>query len=123
MNITVILCTYNRCQSLAKALESIAVSTMPQSLAWEVVVVDNNSNDQTRQVIETFCGTHPGRFLYVFESRQGLSAARNAGIREAAGEIVAFMDDAVIVHPTWLQALTEPLHSGEWAGSGGPVRP
>ena len=85
MKITLILCTYNRCQTLAKALGSVAASTLPDSLKWEVVVVDNNSTDQTREVIEDFCRRHPGRFRYVFEPQQGLSHARNAGIREAQG--------------------------------------
>ena len=71
MNVTVILCTYNRCQSLAKALESVAVSTLPKSIEWEVLVVDNNSRDQTRKVVEEFCRRYPGRFRYLFESRQG----------------------------------------------------
>ena len=46
MNITVILCTYNRCRTLEKALSSVAVSTLPESIEWEVLVVDNNSRDQ-----------------------------------------------------------------------------
>ena len=50
MKITVILCTYNRCQNLAQALESIAASKLPESVEWEVLVVDNNSSDQTREV-------------------------------------------------------------------------
>jgi len=83
MKITVIVCTYNRCQNLAKALDSVAVSTLPDSIKWEVIVVDNNSSDQTREVVEDFCCRHPGRFRYIFEPRQGVCNARNAGIREA----------------------------------------
>ena len=52
MNITVILCTYNRCRTLEKALSSVAASTLPESIEWEVLVVDNNSRDQTRDVVE-----------------------------------------------------------------------
>ena len=51
MKITVILCTYNRCRLLAKALESVAASALPESVDWEVLVVDNNSNDETRQIL------------------------------------------------------------------------
>ena len=116
MKISVILCTYNRCQSLAKTLESIAVSVLPESVEWEVVVVDNNSKDQTREVIEDFCRRNAGRFRYIHESQQGLSHARNAGIREARGEILAFTDDDIIVDNKWLHTLTTPLTSGEWAG-------
>ena len=122
MNITVILCTYNRCATLSRALASVAASELPQVAKWEVIVVDNNSTDGTRAVVEEFCRQHPGRFRYLFESRQGLSQARNAGIREARGDILAFMDDDVTVEPTWLWNLTANLCDGEWAGAGGRCR-
>lgn len=121
MKITVILCTYNRCESLAKALESIAVSELPRSSEWEVLVVDNNSKDQTRAVVEGFCRRYPQRFRYWFEVKQGKSFALNTAIREARGDILAFMDDDVIVAPTWLRNITAPLVSGEWAGTGGRI--
>jgi glycosyltransferase involved in cell wall biosynthesis len=123
MKVTVILCTYNRSDSLAKALESLAASVVPESVDWEVLVVDNNSTDRTREVAERFCRQHFGRFQYLFEPKQGLSQARNTGVREARGEIIAFVDDDVKVEPTWLDNLTSPLHDGDWAGSGGRILP
>ncbi len=124
IQISVILSTYNRCRSLPAALESVAAQVVPPSVEWEVIVVDNNSRDQTREVVENFCRKNPtGRFRYLFEPRQGLSNARNAGIREARGEIIAFMDDDVTVEPAWLQNLTASLHGGEWAGAGGRILP
>ena len=68
MDISVVICTYNRCRSLADSLESVANSRLPDSVEWEVVVVDNNSRDQTRQTVERFCQRYPQRFRYVFES-------------------------------------------------------
>jgi glycosyltransferase involved in cell wall biosynthesis len=123
MKMTVIVCTYNRCRSLAKALESIAASELPNSVAWEVLVVDNNSSDQTREVVQDFCARYPGRFRYLFAARQGLSHARNDGVRQARGEIVAFTDDDLTVKPTWLWNLTGTLCNGEWAGAGGRILP
>ncbi len=123
MNITVILCTYNRCQSLVKALSSVALSRLPESVAWEVLVVDNNSHDQTRDVVADFCGRYPGRFRYLFESRPGKSYALNSGIAEAQGDVLAFMDDDVIVEPMWLQKLTAGLLKGKWVGCGGRILP
>jgi glucosyl-dolichyl phosphate glucuronosyltransferase len=123
VTITVILCTHNRDQSLRKALESVAVSAMPESIEWEVLVVDNNSNDQTRAVVEEFSGKHPSRFRYLFEPQPGKSYALNSGIRAARGDVLAFMDDDVIVEPTWLQNVTAPLRGGQWAGAGGRVLP
>ncbi len=84
MKISVILCTHNRCQSLAKALNSLAALTLPESVEWEVLVVDNNSSDGTREVVQRdFCGRYPGRFRYLFEPQPGKSYALNAGIRQA----------------------------------------
>jgi glucosyl-dolichyl phosphate glucuronosyltransferase len=122
MDIAVIICTHNRCQTLPKALESVAASALPESISWEVLVVDNNSSDQTRDVVENFSRGYPGRFRYLFEPQPGKSYALNAGIREARGEILAFMDDDVTVEPTWIQNLTAALHDGEWGGAGGRTR-
>ena len=123
MDITVILCTYNRCEMLAHALESVAASTVPNPVEWEVLVVDNNSNDQTRAVVEDFCRRYPRRFRYVWEPQQGLCYARNAGISAAAGSVLAFMDDDVMVDPTWLWNLTCGLLARDWAGAGGRTLP
>jgi len=119
VKITVIVCTYNRCQTLAKALDSIAASTLSNSVEWEVLVIDNNSRDGTREVVEDFCGRYPSRFRYRFEPHEGKSYALNTGIREARGDILAFMDDDLTVEPTWLESLTAALGDGEWAGAGG----
>ena len=123
MTVSVVLCTWNRSASLARALSSIANSVFSAPLKWEVVVVDNNSNDRTRDVVSAFRAEYGDKLRYVFESRPGLSNARNAGIREAQGEILAFVDDDVTVEPAWLDNLTSPLRSGEWAGSGGRILP
>ncbi|MFZ0523952.1 MAG: glycosyltransferase family A protein [Candidatus Acidiferrales bacterium] len=123
MKITVILCTYNRCGELANVLNSLAASTLPDSTEWEVLVVDNNSTDQTRDVASDFSIRFPGRFRYVFESRPGKSFALNAGIHEACGDVLAFVDDDVTVEPTWLQNLTAPLRDGDWAATGGRTLP
>jgi glucosyl-dolichyl phosphate glucuronosyltransferase len=123
MTVTVVLCTYNRCQSLAEALESVALSRFPRVVSLEILVVDNNSSDQTHEVVESVCRRYPGRFRYIFEPRQGKSYALNTGIREASGEVLAFTDDDVVVEPTWLANLTEPLLQGDWIGSGGQIVP
>jgi glycosyltransferase involved in cell wall biosynthesis len=121
--ITVILCTYSRHESLSKALESLAASKLPDSIEWEILVVDNNSTDQTREVVEDFCSRYPGRFRYLFEPLQGKSYALNSGIRESRGTILAFADDDATVEPEWLWNLTSALQDGEWAGAGGRIIP
>jgi GT2 family glycosyltransferase len=70
-----------------------------------VVVVDNNSNDHTRSVVEKFVKLGEFDTKYVFEGRQGVSFARNTGVQEAKGEIIAFTDDDCIVDPLWLESI------------------
>jgi glucosyl-dolichyl phosphate glucuronosyltransferase len=123
MKISVIVCTYNRCHSLAKALASVAASDIPESVEWEVLIVDNNSEDRTKDVAEEFCRAHPGRFRYFFEPRQGKSFALNTGLCEASGDAIAFMDDDVTVEPCWLQNLTAPLQERLYMGAGGRICP
>jgi glycosyltransferase involved in cell wall biosynthesis len=123
VNISVILCTFNRSQSLSKALASIAAQVLPDPVGWEVLVVDNNSRDQTHGVVDEFCRRYPDRFRYLFEPKPGKSHALNAGIQEARGKILAFMDDDVIVEPTWLENLTAALRNGDWGGAGGRILP
>lgn len=123
MKITLIMCTYQRCHSLAKALQSVAGSTLPSAVEWEVLVVDNNSSDQTREVVEEISRRYPGRFRYLFEPQPGKSHALNAGIRNARGDVLAFMDDDATAESTWLQNLTAPLHHGPCVGVGGRILP
>jgi glucosyl-dolichyl phosphate glucuronosyltransferase len=123
MDITVILCTFNRNESLAKALASTAVQELPASVTWEVLVVDNNSTDQTRHVVEQFSQDHPGRYRYLFEPRQGKSYALNTAIRQAQGEVLAFIDDDVVAESAWLQNLTAHLRRGDCAGIAGRILP
>jgi glucosyl-dolichyl phosphate glucuronosyltransferase len=123
MAISLIICTYNRCRNLGDTLASVAGSVLPNSIDWEVLVVDNNSRDHTRRVVEGFCRRYPGRFRYLFESRQGKSHALNTGVRQARGDIIAFTDDDVTVEPTWLWNLTAALHQDQWAGTGGRILP
>ncbi|MDE3110532.1 MAG: glycosyltransferase family 2 protein [Acidobacteriota bacterium] len=121
MKITVIVCTYNRCKSVPATLESIAAQTFPEPVEWEVLVVDNNSSDRTAEVVEEVSRRYPGRFRYLFEPRQGLSQARNAGVNAARGDILVFTDDDITVEPGWLESLTSGLDTGEWAGAGGRI--
>jgi glucosyl-dolichyl phosphate glucuronosyltransferase len=123
MNIAVILCTYNRCDSLAAALESVAASRMPASDSWEVLVVDNNSRDKTREVAHEYISRYPGRFRYLFEPRQGKSNALNSAVQNSNASILAFMDDDVKVAADWLHHLTRVLLNPCFSGSGGRIIP
>jgi glycosyltransferase involved in cell wall biosynthesis len=123
MKLSVILCTYNRSGILPKALDGIAGQVLSKSDDWEVLVVDNNSSDQTRNVVKEYCRRYPDRFRYLFEAQQGLSHARNTGIKHAQGDVLVFVDDDVTITPTWLRNLVAQLRDGRYAGAGGRILP
>src|ERR1700722_7299422 len=104
--ITVVLCTYNRAQSLGETIESVVAQTMPPLLEWELVVVDNNSRDETRHEVEDFQRGYPNRIRYLFEAQQGISYARNTGVHAGRSDVFAFIDDDETADPFWLQDLT-----------------
>jgi glucosyl-dolichyl phosphate glucuronosyltransferase len=100
-DISVVISTYNRCDMLPVALEGLLAQDA-SSVRYEVIVVDNNSTDRTRQVVATLIESGEARLRYVFEARQGLPHARNAGISVALAPIIAFTDDDVRVAPSWI---------------------
>lgn len=124
MDISVIICTYNRSYSLDRVLGQLAEQRPPIGLAWEIVVVDNNSTDDTPDVVRRFAQQHPNLDVrYVFEPSQGLSFARNRAVREAKGEMIAFTDDDVFLDAGWVGAIAEVLPREEFIGFGGKVIP
>lgn len=105
MKISIIIATYNRCQKLEFLLESLKNLRLPDELKCEVLVIDNNSTDSTRQVTANYLfSEHPG-FRYIFEQRQGKSYALNTGVREAGGDILALTDDDCVPDPYWINAI------------------
>jgi GT2 family glycosyltransferase len=94
---------------------------VPTDVSWELVVVDNNSSDDTRAVSEEFARTSKLQVRYIFEGKQGKSHALNTGIRAARGEIIAFTDDDVIVDKQWLTNLRRAFDEFACIGVGGRV--
>jgi glycosyltransferase involved in cell wall biosynthesis len=125
LDATVLIATYNRAAFLDRTLQSIRALHAAPARRWEAIVVDNNSSDATREVVERHARDFPVRLRYLFESRQGRSSALNAGIAAAAGAVIAMTDDDVRVEPGWLDAACDALAGGEAAigYAGGPVRP
>ena len=121
--VTVVICTYNRCDSLRETLRSLARQRLSSGLTLEVIVVDNNSQDKTRAVVEEMAKTLPWSVQYLFEARQGLSVARNTGLRAARGQVLAFIDDDVVVEPQWAQALWNCFAETRCDGVAGCVKP
>jgi GT2 family glycosyltransferase len=122
MNISLVVCTYNNSASLRRTLESMTRLAVPSGRTWEIIVVDNNSSDNTRQVAEDFLGRLPLR--YVFEAEQGLAIARRRGVRESSSELIGMVDDDCVVAPDWIeQAVRFCEHHPNAGAVGGKIRP
>ncbi len=122
--ITVAIPTYNRAKVLRQTLEGV-MRQRPVPGGFEVLVIDNNSRDTTRAVVEAFAGL-PNAPRYLLETNQGLDHARNRSIAEAKGEILVLADDDILVEPDWLIELTAPFthaHADRIGAVGGEVVP
>jgi glycosyltransferase involved in cell wall biosynthesis len=107
IKVTVAIPTYNRADFLRQALAGLVRQKFPAG-PFEIIVIDNNSADHTRAVVEGFAA-HERAPRYVHEPLQGLDHARNRAIAEARGEILVFVDDDILVEPDWLELLCMPL--------------
>ena len=105
MDVSVVVCTYNRSRQVGEALTHIDASAARAGLAVEIVVVDNNSSDDTKEAVARAARSSTLPVRYVFEPQQGLSFARNRGLKTARGSIIAFTDDDCIVDPQWIAEL------------------
>ena len=124
LDATVLICTYNRAEYLADTLDSIAVLDTPAGVSWDVLVVDNNSTDDTRAVVDSRIAAYPVPLRYLFEPTQGKSNALNTGMRATTARIIVFTDDDVRVPREWLAAAVRPLlERDDLDYTGGPVQP
>ena len=119
--ISLIICTRDHADSLHETLRVVRDLRHPTTQALEIVVVDNGSLDDTPDVVRR-AHTSGTVLHYVFEPRQGLSHARNAGILAATGDILAFTDDDVRPEADWLARLVDPILNGRADASTGVVR-
>jgi glycosyltransferase involved in cell wall biosynthesis len=94
---------------LKRTLEGMVRQAYPSD-HWELLVIDNNSPDDTRQVVASFASASPSP-RFILETRQGLDFGRNRAIAEAKGEILALVDDDIIVDPDWLGHMVSPFAS------------
>ena len=124
MKISVLVCTYNRAERLRRMLKSLREVIVPDDSSCEVILVDNNSDDDTRFVFKEFEKHYELKIKYVFEEKRGISHARNRGIKEARGEIIAFTDDDVIVDKYWIQNIEKAFKEhDDVACVGGKILP
>ena len=121
MKFSIIIATYNRADDLRDTLGSLA--GLSSKHPWEVLVVDNNSKDNTRSVVLDMAARFPVDLHYLFEKEQGRCAALNRGILAARGEILVTTDDDVRVAADWLEQIVSALDDLQCDYVGGKVLP
>ena len=122
-DVSVVISSYNRADVLPGALASLLQQQAP-GVRYEIVVVDNNSTDSTRAVVESFIARGGQNLRYLFEPRQGVAYGRNTGIRASRAPIIAFTDDDVTVAPDWIATVKRTLDEHpETECVGGRVQP
>ncbi len=123
MTISFIICTYNRDKYIYECLRHLAQNT--QQEGWEMVVINNNSTDNTASECERFVADYsPTNYRYFVETQQGLSFARNRGIAESQGDWLVFLDDDAMVGKDYIAHLQTNISAHPEAGAfGGAIEP
>lgn len=120
--ISVVICTYNREQFLPGLMQSILLQSLNKH-DFEILFINNNSTDQTESICRQFIRDYPDYSIrYFIETNQGLSYARNRGIKEAQGKYITFADDDALLAPDFLEKVCDFLdHHPDIAEVGGPI--
>lgn len=105
MKLDLLIPTYNRAHLLRRCIESVLRATRPDGLHVTITVIDNNSSDNTKEVVDSFAGQGPILIRYLLVLRQGKSAALNQAISQTTAELVGMIDDDEEIDPAWLQVI------------------
>ncbi len=107
IDFTVVICTYNGALRLPLVLQELMTQVTPQEFCWEILVIDNNSTDETALIVKQYQSQTQNSLtpiLYSFEPQQGITFARRRGIKLARGEFIGFLDDDNIPDTHWVAA-------------------
>lgn len=120
--ISVVICTYNREQFLPGLMQSILLQSINKQ-DFEILFINNNSTDDTESICQQFIKDYPDYSIrYLCENNQGLSYARNRGIRESTGKYLTFADDDALLAPDFLEKVCSFLDQHlDIAEVGGPI--
>ena len=121
MELSVIVCTFNRCRLLEGNLAALSRQQVRPGIDWEVIVIDNNCTDDTAGVVARMAEQFPAKLRRIQEAKQGLSNARNRGIAESQGGYLLFTDDDTRPAPDWVQMIWDAFRSSSCAAVGGKV--
>ncbi len=111
VDITLLVCTYNRAADLRELLESALAQETHGKFTYEIVVVDNNSSDSTREVAESFITQGHDNLRYFFEEKQGKSNALNTGLNSVRGAVYIIADDDLILPKNYLSTVFDGFHA------------
>ena len=120
--VSVIIPTYNRCESLIDTINSFQNQSYLKD-SYEIIIVDNNSTDNTRKIVEKLINDSSTDITYIFEKRQGVHYARNNAAKKAKYDILYFTDDDIIADPNILEEIVKPFKYPDVATAGGRVYP
>lgn len=121
--ISIIIATYNRADYIGQMLDSLLNQKMEGDFDYELIIVDNNSSDRTKDIIFSYEDKFNNKLRYQFESKQGKSFALNAGIKNSKGDIVILTDDDVVLDPLWLTNIWRCFNEYGCDGLGGRILP
>ncbi len=123
-DISVVICTYNRDKFIGRALKCLILQTLSKD-QFEIIIIDNNSTDNTPAICLQFIKDHPSfHTRYFRETNQGLSFARNRGIKESRSPVITYIDDDAEAVPGFLESIVSFMNQAEdVAGIGGKVIP
>lgn len=120
--ISVVICTYNRAKLLSLALKSLAEQSQDKNF-FEIIVVDNNSQDNTKIVVDEWIKKNDINIKYVFEKKRGKSHALNSGVEMSKGKYIAFLDDDAKAEKNWLKGACDLIGKNDLDIFGGPIIP
>jgi glycosyltransferase involved in cell wall biosynthesis len=123
ISVSVLICTYNRARRLAETLTCVSRLRPPHHTRLDVIVVDNNSSDDTQRVIEESARAAAFPVHYAFEARQGKSFALNTGLALARGDVLALTDDDVTPAEDWIEQIVDIFDDRSVVFAGGKVLP
>ena len=106
-DISIIIPTHNNCVGLSGTIDSILLQEGIEDICFDLFIVDNNSKDNTKQIVEQYIKDKGDLIHYIFELQKGISYARNAALRLATGNIIAFTDDDCIADKNWMRNLVD----------------
>jgi glycosyltransferase involved in cell wall biosynthesis len=122
MYISVVVATYNRRELLEKCIRSLFEQSYSKD-DYEIIIVDDGSTDNTQALVNELKSLSPSPLKYIKQDNGGPSSARNKGVKNATGQIIAFIDSDAIADSKWLESIANSFKNNDVAGVGGRIIP